>query len=77
METYVIHNVPYYYESSTNKLYLYNDSKLYIGTYNPETHNVNYRDDMPHTELAEQLADWRKSIETTERRSTAAKKNSQ
>ena len=76
METYVIHNVPYYYESSTNKLYLYNDSKLYIGTYNPETHNVIYRDDMPRAELDAQLKAWRLGLETTERRSAAPKKNS-
>ena len=76
METYVIHNVPYYYESSSNKLYVYNDSKLHIGSYDPETHNVIYRKDIPHAELAGQLADWRKSLETTERRSTTAKKNS-
>jgi hypothetical protein len=76
METYVIHNVPYYYESSSNKLYVYNDSKLHIGSYDPETHNVIYRTDIPHAELTDQLANWRKSLETTERRSTTAKKNS-
>ena len=76
METYVIHNVPYYYEPATNKLYVYNDSKLHIGTYNPDTHNVIYRDDIPTDELATQLREWRATLGTSARASTNPKKSS-
>jgi hypothetical protein len=67
METYVIHNVPYYYEPATNKLYVYNDTKLHIGSYDPATHNVIYRTDMPNDELATQLREWRATLGTSAR----------
>jgi SH3-like domain-containing protein len=61
MEVQIIHNVPYYCDVATNKLYTWNDSKTYVGTYNPTTHAVTYRPDGLPNELLGELAEWRKS----------------